>query len=295
MKNRKLIIASAAAVLSIAVIGTSIALYQKVDAEQSFHITTSTSTEGAFTLEQTTTSTDAYSAFSPEKAIHDEYKMKFSKADYKQDTIVGKLGLKVTSTSAVLDKLSISLSIDGYEANSWVVNGLSKTNTIKNINTTETTGLSEDKKTYILEEDVPMFIDGTNIAKVDITITDENFLSGFDSADFSYELYLKEETTWEFAYLRGSMTAWDLSDAYKMMPNLSSSATEFEWAYKNFTNETAETIEWKCFKEGESTNGGYIPDPNKELAPGGDVNVYWKGFKKGVAQEVYIVNNKEAA
>ena len=76
MKNRKLIIASAAAVLWIAAISTSIALYQKVDAEQSFHITTSTSTEGAFTLEQTVSSTDAYSAFSPEKAIHDEYKMK---------------------------------------------------------------------------------------------------------------------------------------------------------------------------------------------------------------------------
>ena len=43
------------------------------------------------------------------------------------------------------------------------------------------------------------------------------------------------------------------------------------------------------------TNGGYIPDPNKELAAGGDVSVYWKGFKDSVAQTVHVVDNKQAA
>lgn len=282
MKKSKFIVGSLLGLVALGVIGTTIALYSRVDADKGITISGEIKTDGGFTLDKVTEGN-----VSPDDFIFDPVNKVFTvrynlgaeineSSLYKQPISIATAKIKVETTDLSFDKVfeyaKVSAFVDGYEDDSvFTTNTELNTFVFKqdSSNTFVSSSLdivfSNDSTSYGTQY-IELKIDCSNVS-------DDNLIQYVLDTGFKYTISLESPSNFDFAYVVGDFDDcnWSEQDAYRMVPNLKSQ--NYEWMYFNLLLETGNQL--KCVKDGIYSNhngGNYVYEDENSL-----VNVFWDG------------------
>lgn len=181
---------------------------------------------------------------------------------YTQDTAIGDLEVKITSTnSTLINKLAGTVTL-GYTASTFYA---AETYSLA-------TGAVSGSDFVITKTNVPFKLAGLG-ATLDLSLasgtTDAEAVT-LGGASYTVTINWKQNSTFEYAYVVGTMTSWGETDEYRMVPALDTA--DFTWVYDNDANITAGNS-FKC-KKGTQYSGGN----NYEVTTGYKVTkITWLG------------------
>lgn len=280
MKKSKFIVCSLLGLVAIGIIGTTVALYSKVDADKNITIDGQLKTDGTFTLTKVTDSTVSSDAFKfdPENKV---FTVKYNlganieeSSFYKQPISVATAKIKVettdTSFTSVFDYADVKAFVDGYEDSS-----------VFTINTSLSTFVfNKDASNSFVSSSLDIVFSNDNLSygtqyielQLDFSsVSDDDLIKHVLDTGFKYTISLESTTEFEYAYVVGDFDdcKWSEHDAYKMVPNLKS--TNYEWMYLGLPLERGNQL--KC-KKGSI----YSADPNYVYNDeNATKNIFWSG------------------
>lgn len=263
MKKNKIILTTAATLLSVCVIGTTVALYSNT-ASKSINISGSTTVNSAkYALGDIESAGIQYSYGNESNKTKATYTatstMSLSdanKINYVGDTVLAKLSIALTVPSNYSDFLDISISINGYgeaTANNYWVNKASEGFTVPTVTGTGGTRvLTYSSDIAFKNVDTGFQTVQLNISTKD-SLTNAEFVENFAEKSFSFVISLDTPDT-VAPFIVGDFNSWSLTTGYyEMYPDITS------------TPEGANTKDCWNYKIGNIETGKYFKGYNTSL------------------------------
>lgn len=236
MKKNRILFSLVTLLLIVIVFGVSFALYLKAPADK--EITIGVNTNNDVQLELATPETQyvkhglSEAAASGKKLSVDTDKIitvdfgatKGVNSVYTQDIVLGMLKVEiVTSNTDLQDFLQMDTSID-YTDNTWAKN---------NYTLGALTEWADDKASRSAVVATKISSDFTLTITLsindDTTLTNSQILA-IAEANYSVNITFLDGIDYDYAYIVGSMTNWQETEAYQMVPSLETLG--FQWEYR---------------------------------------------------------------
>lgn len=295
MKKSKFIFSSVIGLVAIGIIGTTIALYSRIDAQKDISIEGSITSDGDFTLSKvsdSTVSSDDFK-FDPDNRVFTvKYNLGANISEsslYKQPISVATAKISVETTDSsyarVFDYAKVSASVGGY-INENVEESIFATDT--KLHTFEF-AIADDKLSTSASLDIAFSNNlstsyGTQFVTLQIDlsdVSDENLFTHVLDTGFKYKIDLTNTTNYNYAYVIGDFDDcnWEEQEAYRMVPNIAAK-TEFEWMYQGLQLESGNKL--KCKIGSDYSSNDYNEETNEfgnytYNGENGAKAVYWNG------------------
>lgn len=294
MRKSKILITSIATLLSVAAIGTTIALYSN-SASKTINIGgTVTAGEGSYTLSALTTSGEISPAVGSYNA---KTKISLTKGEgynYSQSIAVGDVTITVTIPTAIDTYISKSAKVEGYyEGNYWYNNStfsLKKDET----NSNGTNTIYKATKSVAFEtkgvQEISLTLDTNG------SCTDDIFVSTVAEKAISYNISVSQNADFKAPYLTGSFNSWSTeAGLLEMVPDIMSvqeggntdPLNQYSWVYELALEE--QTTFKVITKNGlDITWYGDSTNSNKDFSlDGGSYKVYLRENGEGGKYATY--------
>lgn len=278
MKKNKLILGSLAALLIAGTIGTTFALFTRADDAATLTIGAHTDTDLVYAVSDISAATEKIQAGRTVTYPFTIGATLGTDSTYTQSRAVGNLKVKIESESQVLmENLTAKVAVAYDETTTWICSDGKDERTLNDA------VLLEDGKTYEKTNTNPMWaylvLGSTRSVTLDLSLpadlSDANVIA-IAEAEYTVSVYLDNYDGYGFAYVVGSMTGWQETDAYMMVPMYTTDTFEWQWE-----GQLSGPVEFKA-KNGDTWSNG--DSGNTVLTEGQTTNGLW--WKDGAADNV---------